>query len=382
MRVTRSTTSPADKEAALAFSKWLLDIGDGLTGVPYKQSPDTKIIDIPTQFLIQPGENGLHQLIKFIYDDDILHNPTASNLSERAIVCPKNETADEINELVLASSPGECSTYLSVDSITPHSHSQGDTDLMKDNMQEGRISSIVPAGPAIPIKIRVIRKWQPRLRNSDMYYFFIDKHGDGIQASVHWLDKELFERKITLFSCYLLEKYICDDQPTPPRVNSHIASIRMGTKASLTLIPTPDAFPMYYFNFCPYSDLSLRTGDDQELLTDYLAKLEYTTPGTTKKGREYLRLRLTDISGEHINATLWEEVLPKFDKQAMLAAEQPIIVALTSVCVSTFNDRVQLASTIPTHIYFNPDIEAATAIRNRFYNFYYRNENTVDIFVV
>ncbi|XP_035837147.1 uncharacterized protein LOC110892742 [Helianthus annuus] len=130
MRVTRSTTSPADKEAALAFSKWLLDIGDGLTGVPYKQSPDTKIIDIPTQFLIQPGENGLHQLIKFIYDDDILHNPTASNLSERAIVCPKNETADEINELVLASSPGECSTYLSVDSITPHSHSQGDTDLM------------------------------------------------------------------------------------------------------------------------------------------------------------------------------------------------------------------------------------------------------------
>ncbi|MFS7991132.1 hypothetical protein Hanom_Chr12g01067231 [Helianthus anomalus] len=154
-------------------------------------------------------------------------------------------------------------------------------------MQEGRISSIVPAGPAIPIKIRVIRKWQPRLRNSDMYYFFIDKHGDGIQASVHWLDKELFERKITLFSCYLLEKYICDDQPTPPRVNSHIASIRMGTKASLTLIPTPDAFPMYYFNFCPYSDLSLRIGDDQELLTGNNTRIFKTSITSTNKSKPF-----------------------------------------------------------------------------------------------
>ncbi|MFS7900689.1 hypothetical protein Hanom_Chr00s131156g01815401 [Helianthus anomalus] len=147
-------------------------------------------------------------------------------------------------------------------------------------MQEGRISSLVPTGPAIQIKIRVIRKWQPRLRNSDIYYFFIDKH-----ASVNWLDKEHFERKITLFSCYLLEKYICDDQPTPPRVNSHIASIRMGTKASLTLIPTPDAFPMYYFNFCPYSDLSLRTGDDQELLTGNNTRI-FKTPTTSTNQSE------------------------------------------------------------------------------------------------
>ncbi|MFS7979505.1 hypothetical protein Hanom_Chr10g00928061 [Helianthus anomalus] len=105
----------------------------------------------------------------------------------------------------------------------------------------------------------------PQTANQSFFTLLIQ--GDGIQASMHWLDKEHFERKITLFSCYLLEKYICDDQPTPPRVNSHIASIHMGTKASLTLIPTPDAFPMYYFNFCPYSDLSLRTGDDQQFLT-------------------------------------------------------------------------------------------------------------------
>ncbi|MFS7948164.1 hypothetical protein Hanom_Chr06g00556781 [Helianthus anomalus] len=118
-----------------------------------------------------------------------------------------------------------------------------------------------------------------------MYYFFIDEHGDGIQASLHWLDKEHFKRKITLFTCYLLEKYICDDRPTPPRVNSNNATIHMGMKASLTLIPTPDAFPMHYFNFCPYNDLSLCTGDDEELLTGkniYIFKTPKTSTNKPK----------------------------------------------------------------------------------------------------
>ncbi|MFS8003728.1 hypothetical protein Hanom_Chr13g01217311 [Helianthus anomalus] len=89
--------------------------------------------------------------------------------------------------------------------------------------------------------------------------------GDGIQATVPWLDNDYFERKISLFSCYLLDDYICNDAPASLKVNTHRASIYMGTTTTITLIPASETFPMYYFNFCPYADLHLRINDN---LTD------------------------------------------------------------------------------------------------------------------
>lgn len=44
-------------------------------------------------------------------------DPSASVLSARAIVCPKNKTTHKINEVILKISPGETRTYRSVDTI-------------------------------------------------------------------------------------------------------------------------------------------------------------------------------------------------------------------------------------------------------------------------
>ncbi|XP_035833702.1 uncharacterized protein LOC110879412 isoform X2 [Helianthus annuus] len=235
-----------------------------------------------------------------------------------------------------------------------------------------RIASIVPRGDPAPIEVRVIRKWK---RSNDLFYLMIDKYGDAIQATVPWLDNDYFERKISLFSCYLLDDYICNDAPTSLKVNAHPASILMGTTTTITLIPSSETFPMHYFNFCPYANLHLRIDDNltdekPSVLTDYMGKIEDTVPGITKKGKNYLRVKLTDISGPNIDVTLWEEVLPRFDKQAMLSAEEPIVVAFTSLKVTIFkghtSDKLQLSSTPATHIYFNPDVESAIEARNRF----------------
>ncbi|KAI7748056.1 hypothetical protein M8C21_014847 [Ambrosia artemisiifolia] len=190
--------------------------------------------------------------------------------------------------------------------------------------------------------------------------------GDAIQASVHWMDKDNYDRLINLMSCYILDKYICDEQPIAPRVCPHPASIRMGSNAVLTPVPTPENFPVYCFYFCPYVDLASRAEGNQEYLTDFMAKLEGSTPRTTRDGRQYLRLHLRDISGNKIDATLWEEVLPYCDRHAMLNAEEPIIIALTSLRVGTYFDNLQLNSTMATYTYFNPQTDVAIALRSRF----------------
>ncbi|MFS7945293.1 hypothetical protein Hanom_Chr06g00522511 [Helianthus anomalus] len=45
-----------------------------------------------------------------------------------------------------------------------------------------------------------------------------------------------------------------------------------------------------------------------------MGKIEDTIPCITIKWKNYLRVKLTDISGPNIDVTLWEEVLPRFDK--------------------------------------------------------------------
>ncbi|XP_022040956.1 ATP-dependent DNA helicase PIF4-like [Helianthus annuus] len=109
MRLSQSNATVTEKEAITSFSNWILDVGDGKIGAVDEESPsESKFIDIPAQYLIQSGENGLRELIRFVYDDNLLKFPTSITLSERAIACPRNDTADQINDMILASSPGEC----------------------------------------------------------------------------------------------------------------------------------------------------------------------------------------------------------------------------------------------------------------------------------
>ncbi|XP_023751342.1 ATP-dependent DNA helicase RRM3-like [Lactuca sativa] len=122
---------PSSSTSAANFASWLLDIGNGKLGEPDAADPiHTSIIDIPDPLLISSGENSLHSLIRFVYDVEVLVKPSTSNLSSRAIVCPKNDIASEINSLVMKMANGNSITYLSTNSMTPHTHRISDIDLL------------------------------------------------------------------------------------------------------------------------------------------------------------------------------------------------------------------------------------------------------------
>ncbi|GJY72845.1 DNA helicase [Tanacetum coccineum] len=114
-----------------SFASWLLDIGDGKIGEPDEKDPENASwIDIPPQYCIPPDEEGLSNLIDFIYNQTTLHTPSATTLQQKAIVCPKNETADIINSKVLDMVSGESTTYISNDEATPTENDGAETEML------------------------------------------------------------------------------------------------------------------------------------------------------------------------------------------------------------------------------------------------------------
>ncbi|XP_076918697.1 uncharacterized protein LOC143579202 [Bidens hawaiensis] len=131
MRLQRQSLTLQEKEDIRTFSSWLLAVGNGTIGTPAPEdSQDTKLIDIPTRYLIPFDENALSNLINFIYDTDTLQNPSPATLSRKAIVCPTNETTHQINTIVHNMCPGTSISYLSTDSIIPSASTQVDTHAL------------------------------------------------------------------------------------------------------------------------------------------------------------------------------------------------------------------------------------------------------------
>ncbi|GJR01919.1 DNA helicase [Tanacetum coccineum] len=89
----------------------------------------TSWIDIPPNYCVSPDEQGLANLIDFIYDHNTLRTPSAITLQQKAIVCPKNETADTINSKVLEVVKGESTTYISHDEATPIGNDGAETEM-------------------------------------------------------------------------------------------------------------------------------------------------------------------------------------------------------------------------------------------------------------
>ncbi|GFR63719.1 ATP-dependent helicase [Elysia marginata] len=95
---------------ALEFSHKLLCTGEGQLSVDEGLS---SVADIGT--IVQ----SLPELIEKVYPDLTLKYKDLEWLSEREILCPKNDAVTEVNHQLLIKLPGELSTYKSVDTALP-----------------------------------------------------------------------------------------------------------------------------------------------------------------------------------------------------------------------------------------------------------------------
>nr|GEW97983.1 helitron helicase-like domain-containing protein [Tanacetum cinerariifolium] len=93
--------------------------GDFRQTLPVKKVPEIYCI---------PDDNN--DLSNFIYDKDTLHHPTAQELQYKAMVCPRNDTADIINTEILKMVDGNSIIYKSSDKAVPLWNDKGATELL------------------------------------------------------------------------------------------------------------------------------------------------------------------------------------------------------------------------------------------------------------
>ncbi|XP_052627245.1 uncharacterized protein LOC128133750 [Lactuca sativa] len=108
------------------FANWILDIGEGKVG---GLNDGETIIDIPDDLLIVDSTDPIGSLIEFVYPSIVENAKNPIYFQERAILAPKNEVVQEINERLLKLFPGAQQEYLSSDSL---SHA----DFVHDNIHE------------------------------------------------------------------------------------------------------------------------------------------------------------------------------------------------------------------------------------------------------
>ncbi|KAL3627249.1 hypothetical protein CASFOL_028612 [Castilleja foliolosa] len=101
---------------------------------------NTRFIKIPPQYLVHSKGNRLHSLISFIYDETTLNNSSPETLSNRAIVCPTNDTSDGINKLVATLTPGECRIYNSHYVMIPHAENHRDLEALYPQEYSNQLS--------------------------------------------------------------------------------------------------------------------------------------------------------------------------------------------------------------------------------------------------
>ena len=131
MRLFRPCLTLEEQSSARSFASWLIDIGDVNIGDPDIEDPrDSAWVEIPSRYCIEDDEEGLSNLIDFIYDQPTLQTPLAVALQQKAIVCPKNETEDIINSKILEMFDGEARTYASYDMAIPVGNSGAETEML------------------------------------------------------------------------------------------------------------------------------------------------------------------------------------------------------------------------------------------------------------
>ena len=93
------------------FSSYLLTIGDGTAQVHPHVGED--MIQIPQQYLV----NSLDELIDKVFQN--IEDGYADKywVAKRAILIPRNDGVDKINEVIMTKFPGQGRTYLSADSV-------------------------------------------------------------------------------------------------------------------------------------------------------------------------------------------------------------------------------------------------------------------------
>lgn len=103
----------AEQQNLMEFANWILDIGDRKT----TSDEGDEWINIPEDLILEKGEDPKETIVKSTYPNLLSNYREPKFLEERAILCPRNETVEEINDYVMSKIEGEEVIYCSSDAV-------------------------------------------------------------------------------------------------------------------------------------------------------------------------------------------------------------------------------------------------------------------------
>ena len=131
MRVNKYTENGSIDTRKQEFNKWVLDIGDGNLEAKIKEGEDEPTwIQIPHNFIIKSGDSPLEAIVQETFPDFTIRQNEDAYLEERAILTPKNDDADKINEHMFKKLAGVSVTYNSADEVCKASTDTLDQDKL------------------------------------------------------------------------------------------------------------------------------------------------------------------------------------------------------------------------------------------------------------
>ena len=107
-----SGSSKSDVNEMKTFSDWMLSVGEGKIG---EENDEDMIIQIPNDMLIKNSGDHLSSIVNHTYPSFLINFSNPSFFQDRAILAPKNEVVDTLNDYMLDLLLGEAKSYLSYD---------------------------------------------------------------------------------------------------------------------------------------------------------------------------------------------------------------------------------------------------------------------------
>ncbi|GJZ66996.1 ATP-dependent DNA helicase PIF1-like protein [Tanacetum coccineum] len=118
MRVNGYYANKALDTSKQEFNRWVLAVGDENLPVKIKEGEDEPTwIEIPERFMIKEWDTPIQQIVAETYPDFTSRQTDEEYLKKRAILTPRNEDADAINEFMFKKLSRDAVTYNSADKI-------------------------------------------------------------------------------------------------------------------------------------------------------------------------------------------------------------------------------------------------------------------------
>ncbi|GKA81789.1 DNA helicase [Tanacetum coccineum] len=312
MRLLRTGLSNEERERFNFFAKWLLDVGNGEIGMPDENNDeDTSWITIPQQYCLTPGEQGLSELIDFIYDDATLKAPTTIKSAAK--------------------------TYLSRDEAIPMGGETSETELLYPIEYLNTLT--FPGFPPHELQLKV---GSP---------IMLLRNNNAIQANMDLKNLDYFDSMLKPRTAYRISNFICEKTKPYQQTLDNEISLKFGKITTFEVLTGKEfEFPEHHFKFTAYNQLQSKIpyrDEDTKLiyptLTDYLGCIrsisDVIPSGDANIGQKYRRkVDIESLDGNVVELTMWDDLAKQFKKDKIEQLPRPIIIAVSSCRVSKYRD--------------------------------------------